>query len=59
MDVTPYVLIVFFKLANAGGTTSHDFIGKQHCEQAAAAISEKWEQEKSWASRAFTICVPK
>lgn len=59
MDVTLYVLFVFFKVVDTGGAVSHEFIGKQACEQAAIAISEKWRDEKSFVSSIFTVCVPK
>jgi hypothetical protein len=59
MDVTPYVLVLFLKQANAGGLAFQEFIGKAACEEAAKRIEMKWEVEKVWASNAFTVCVPK
>jgi hypothetical protein len=59
MDVTPYILVLFLKQANAGGLAFQEFIGKAACEEAAEQIEKKWDTEKAWASKAFTICVPK
>jgi hypothetical protein len=59
MDVTPYILVLFLKQANAGGVAFQEFIGKAACEQAAEQIEKRWDVEKVWASTAFTVCVKK
>jgi hypothetical protein len=59
MDVTPYVLVLFLKQANAGGPAFQEFIGKAACENAAEQIEKQWNLRRGWPSSAFTVCVPK
>lgn len=52
-----FVLIAFFKYANAGGAVTHEFETKAACERAAAGLRQTFPE--SWVGSVHVQCYAK